>query len=78
MPGDIETILPKVLATISEPMHIDGKELKVHGSGGVAIYPTHSEDHSALCRHADAAMYRAKSERDNYLVYSPEMRPAQA
>ena len=73
VPTDIESIMPKVLAAIREPLDIDGKQMTVYGSCGVAIFPDHSQDFNALCRYADTAMYRAKERSDNYLVYKADM-----
>jgi EAL domain-containing protein (putative c-di-GMP-specific phosphodiesterase class I) len=41
---------------------------------GIAVYPTDGEDAEALVRHADVAMYHAKScGRNNYQFYDPSM-----
>jgi EAL domain-containing protein (putative c-di-GMP-specific phosphodiesterase class I) len=40
------------------------------GSIGVAVAPDHGLDMSSLLRHADIAMYRAKSQRTGYSVFS--------
>lgn len=50
-----------VLATLREPFLIDGQVMSVTASAGVALYPIHGETTSALLRHADIAMYAAKS-----------------
>jgi diguanylate cyclase (GGDEF)-like protein len=79
VPDDVETIMPKILQAIREPIYVDGTELVVHASCGVAIYPNHSNDYNDLCRYADAAMYRAKDKKNAYLVYEDTMpvQPAQ-
>lgn len=73
VPDDIETIMPKILEAIREPIQVDGVEISVRGSCGVAIFPNHSENYDDLCRYADTAMYRAKEERDAYLVFEDSM-----
>ena len=73
LPYDIENILPKVLAAIREPIRVNGINMVVKASCGVAVYPVHSEDHGALCRFADLAMYRAKEAKDTYLVFDETM-----
>lgn len=73
VPTDIESIMPKVLAAIREPILINDVEVVVYGSCGVSIYPTHSEDFNTLCQYADTAMYRAKKKQDNYIVYDEAM-----
>jgi diguanylate cyclase (GGDEF)-like protein len=73
VPHDIETIMPKVLEAIKQPIVIGDVEFVVYASCGVAIYPNHSEDYNALCRFADAAMYKAKETQDSFLVYDQAM-----
>ncbi|MEZ5572049.1 MAG: GGDEF domain-containing protein [Halioglobus sp.] len=74
VPHDIEAIMPKVLDAIKKPIHINGVDVVVKASCGVAVFPNHSEDHSALCRYADLAMYRAKEEQDAYLIFDESMK----
>lgn len=74
VPIDIDMIMPKVLATIKEPIQVNGVDIVVKASCGVAIFPDHSEDHSALCRYADMAMYQAKKQHDAYLVFNESMK----
>jgi len=73
VPQDIEIIMPKILAAIREPIRVGEVEFSVRGSCGVAIYPNHSQDYDALCRYADAAMYRAKEQSDSYRVFQDGM-----
>jgi diguanylate cyclase (GGDEF)-like protein/PAS domain S-box-containing protein len=65
--------IERIRAAISAPMHIEGHEIKVTSSIGIASYPNDAEDHHMLLANADAAMYRAKeSGRDNFQFYTPE------
>ena len=50
----------KILAALAEPFHIEGVELEVRASLGLACWPLHGEDGETLVRRADAAMYEAK------------------
>ena len=74
LPYDIETIMPKVLAAIKEPINVNGVDMVVKASCGVAVFPVHTEDLSALCRYADMAMYRAKDVTDTYLIFDESMK----
>ena len=74
VPVDIQNILPKVLAAVREPITIDGVDVVVKASCGVAIYPVHAEDDSALCRYADMAMYRAKEISDTWVMFEESMK----
>jgi diguanylate cyclase (GGDEF)-like protein len=74
VPGDIEIILPKVLAAVKEPIRINGVDVVVKASCGVSVFPNHSPDHNTLCRYADLAMYRAKETHDAYLLFDESMK----
>jgi diguanylate cyclase (GGDEF)-like protein len=74
VPDDIEVIMPKILSVVREPIQINGIDVVVRASCGVAIFPNHSEDHSILCRYADMAMYQAKKKHDAYLVFEDSMK----
>jgi diguanylate cyclase (GGDEF)-like protein len=66
--------LQKIRAAIAEPIHIDGHDLQVTCSIGLANYPNDGTDADALLANADAAMYRAKEiGRDNFQFYTPEL-----
>jgi diguanylate cyclase (GGDEF)-like protein len=48
---------------------IEGLELDVGASIGIACWPEHGEDVDTLMRHADAAMYQAKQSRSGHAIY---------
>jgi diguanylate cyclase (GGDEF)-like protein len=52
---------------------VNGKELKVTGSFGVACFPDDAEDRRSLIEAADAALYRAKSEGRNRVCMAPSL-----
>ncbi|GAA4676039.1 putative bifunctional diguanylate cyclase/phosphodiesterase [Phytohabitans rumicis] len=62
----------RVVATLAEPVALDGLPLDVAGSMGIALYPDHGEDFATLLRHADVAMYDAKHRGDTVAVYAPD------
>jgi diguanylate cyclase (GGDEF)-like protein/PAS domain S-box-containing protein len=51
----------KLLAALNGPQRVDGHELTVSASVGVALFPQDANDVQHLLRSADAAMYRAKA-----------------
>lgn len=70
----ISTAADKILAAFHEPYSIEGQELFITASIGIAIY--HFDERSAedLVRAADTAMYHAKEHgRNNYQFYTAEM-----
>jgi diguanylate cyclase (GGDEF)-like protein/PAS domain S-box-containing protein len=67
-------VAQKVLAVAQVPFHVDGHELTVTPSIGVALYPRDGPDLEALSRAADAAMYRAKEDgRNAWRFYTAEL-----
>lgn len=70
----ITSVTKRILTLISEPLTIDGHEIYITGSIGIALYPMDGEDGHTLLKHADLAMYQAK-ERDgnNFQFFSSEM-----
>ncbi|MBZ0097091.1 MAG: EAL domain-containing protein, partial [Sulfuricella sp.] len=59
---------------MSAPFDIDGRELHITCSIGIASYPKDGEDNQTLLKNADAAMYRAKDlGRNNAQYYAAEM-----
>jgi EAL domain-containing protein (putative c-di-GMP-specific phosphodiesterase class I) len=57
---------------LNGPVHVDGMPLEVASSIGAAIHPLHGADFDELLRHADVAMYEAKSRNDAVALYAPE------
>jgi EAL domain-containing protein (putative c-di-GMP-specific phosphodiesterase class I) len=71
---DAAKIAQKILGALRLPFFIDGRELFITTSMGVAIYPADGENAEDLVRNADTAMYRAKEQgRDNCQLYTPAM-----
>ena len=58
---DAEVVANKIRAAIDRPFTIDGHELAISVSLGVAHYPQDGTDATSLARHADTAMYRDKA-----------------
>lgn len=71
---DAVHIAQKVRDGIREPIHVEGRELFVSGSMGIAVYPNDGETAEVLLKNADTAMYRAKAQgSDMFQLYTPEM-----
>ena len=71
---EIEVVAQKIMTTLMQPFALDGQELFVGASIGIAIYPNHGKDADTLIKYADTAMYSAKEQgRNNYRFYIPKM-----
>jgi diguanylate cyclase (GGDEF)-like protein/PAS domain S-box-containing protein len=51
----------KILKALHSPLTVEGRELAISCSLGIAIYPEDGTDEITLTKNADDAMYRAKS-----------------
>ena len=57
-----ELVASKLLERLAEPCMVQGHELSMTMSIGIATYPSDGDDYEILSRNADTAMYRAKHE----------------
>jgi len=57
----VAPVAAKLVQSLSQPMKLGDFELPGMASVGVSLYPLDSSDSEQLLAHADAAMYRAKS-----------------
>ncbi|HYK35448.1 diguanylate cyclase domain-containing protein [Alloacidobacterium sp.] len=70
---DAEKVAADLLAEFRRQFSIDGLDMPLSASVGVALYPDHGTEGAQLWRAADIAMYRAKySGGDRYLVVSED------
>ncbi len=71
---DVGRVMRRILDVLSEPFSLDGQEVRVTASIGIAIYPNDGEDVDSLLRNADTAMYSAKNHgRNSFQYYSSAM-----
>ena len=74
---DVTTVADKIRAAVSDSYSIEGHNLSISTSIGIAFYPTDGETTHTLFKHADMAMYQAKNAgRDNYHFFSSVMNKA--
>jgi len=72
--ADAAQVAQKLIETVSEPVVVDGRELYVAASVGIAVFPDDGRDAETLLRNADAAMYHAKEKgRANYQFFTEQM-----
>ena len=63
-----------LLSLFSNSFDINGHEIFISASVGIALYPDHGNNVDSLLRNADAAMYRAKAEgRNNFQYYTVDL-----
>jgi diguanylate cyclase (GGDEF)-like protein len=72
---DVGVAANRLLAAIREPFLLDGKQLRITTSLGIALYPDEGTDRDTLVRNADIAMYQVKgSGRDGFARYGQRPR----
>jgi len=72
--AEIEQRAGRIVDGFQRPLSIDRREVSVGVSCGVAIFPEHGRDATALLRAADAALFRAKDLGRNQLcIHDPVM-----
>ena len=65
-------IADKIRDALESPLHIEGRELAVGASQGIALFPRHGKTAQELLQRADVAMYVAKQGKQAYSLYDPE------
>jgi len=77
--GDIESfshcekMLKRITQSLAQPYIIDRQSISISASIGVTLYPIDDSDSDTLMRHADHAMYQAKtSGRNRYQLFNTE------
>ena len=72
--GEIAEVADKVIRRVGEPMTLNGHEVRIGASIGIALYPDDGDDLTALMKGADTAMYRAKEAcRNSYRFHDASM-----
>lgn len=71
---DIITIANRFLEAISRPCTLQGQEIRVTASIGIALYPEDGDDCETLFKKADTAMYHIKEHgRNGFQFFADEM-----
>lgn len=67
------TVARKIIERMTTPFKLDGRELTVTASIGIAFFPDHGTNADNLLKRADIALYYAKSlGRNNFQIFSEE------
>jgi diguanylate cyclase (GGDEF)-like protein/PAS domain S-box-containing protein len=64
-PADVKRVAQKIIEAVSAPIDLEGVEVHVGVSIGVSLYPADACSIDELFKHADTAMYRAKTQGKN-------------
>ncbi len=73
----VENIASTIIQKLAEPFILNDESAYVSGSIGITLYPSDAQEFSELLKHADQAMYVAKSLGKNRFAYfTPELQEA--
>lgn len=72
--AQINKVAETILQTISIPLHVNGMEISSTFSIGISIYPEDGVTIEELEKHADLAMYYAKTQSSNVYCYYDEIK----
>jgi diguanylate cyclase (GGDEF)-like protein len=76
---EVEERAAALVATLQQPLLVDGRVLSTSASIGASLYPDHATDSDALLRAADVALFRAKElGRNRFAFYRPALYDAAA
>jgi diguanylate cyclase (GGDEF)-like protein/PAS domain S-box-containing protein len=71
--ADAANVARKLISALLPVVNIDGQELQVTTSVGIAVYPAHGSTTEELIKHADVALYAAKDGgRNTYRFFDTE------
>ncbi|WP_419881389.1 EAL domain-containing protein [Peribacillus sp. B-H-3] len=71
---DVKTLAEQIIETFRSPLSVNGYEVLLTASMGIASYPEHSKNPNDLYKFADIAMYHSKENGANsFSVYNEEM-----
>ena len=77
--GDVASAIglaERIQQAIQAPLRLDGHNLDVEASIGIALYPDHGDSADKLLKNADFAMYAAKQRGSTYEIYAAPEEPS--
>jgi len=74
---NVAKVAQRILKILAQPFQLEGHEVFVSGSVGIAIFPNDGSDMDTLLKNADIAMYHAKEQgKNNFQFYKQSMNAA--
>jgi len=72
--SEVEYYAKRLLVLFNKAFKIDGKQMYITASIGVALYPKDGIDTNTILKNADSAMYKAKElGKNRFMLFDPEM-----
>ena len=71
---DAARVAQRMLKSVAAPCTLNGQEVRISASIGIALFPADGKDAEMLLKGSDIAMYHAKEQgKDNYKFYSSSL-----
>jgi len=64
-----EPVGRRIARALEEGLRVDGIDVRIGASIGIAVFPEHGDDAETLMQRADVAMYQAKAARSGHAFY---------
>lgn len=72
-PSEAEMLAMRIIRSLGRPFEIQGSEIVIGASIGIALAPTDSAEMTTLIKYADAALYRAKARAASGYAFHKDM-----
>ena len=69
-----EGLTRRIFQAIRDPMILEGQTFEISASMGIAMYSEHGTTAEELTQHADVAMYVAKRNKSNVVIYDAKLK----
>jgi len=70
----VDDLVRRLVRSFAKPFNVDGSDLFISASIGVAFYPRDGESAGVLTKNADIAMYQAKATgKNNHCFFTPDL-----
>jgi len=70
---DVYTVVAKIQKALAPPYTLENLTLDVSASVGAALFPQHGNDADTLLQRVDVAMYAAKQDKKDFVLYSEKL-----
>ncbi len=69
----VHAVEQSIIQALKAPFLVDGREVTLSSSAGIAVYPEDGADVDTLFKNAEAALGQAKQAAEPYVFYQPKM-----